>query len=378
MAQRASVFCQVHSNTAFGWRIARAFACARKPFPVAMIGRNHWVFRAYMMCLAPAYRDHDVETALLLSQQPATSAMLKAMLIAGLGERVSDHLDVVAQKTGIPRLTVEAYEVLLFNVLDRHQDGLYLSDVVYPNGRQVELEEDYFKNTPPADLILRAGYNYRDVDIVAHLCGVGDSSDAAELGARSDREAELERGIMGNALFMAKLGMLNQRNVGMQRALTLLAAKSSSRRNAMSDEIQASSESPEFAEGMAAELAAAIAAFPPLTEADRRDLQVVFRPGLKVYSDDEGNVSKYYHSSDCSQVATPVDPVEPAVSLMEWLPEPITAVWRNKDFDKPIVVVARMHAPGLPDHYLTDENSGVPASEVFVGSQTANAGRPPS
>jgi hypothetical protein len=148
-----------------------------------VLGRDHWLFRAYMMHLNPsAYHDPDVDAAYYLSQQATTSAKLKAMLIAGLSEPVDAHLDIVAEKTGISRRTVEAFEVLFFNVLDRHEDGLYLSEIVYPEGRQVEFAENYFESAPISDLLLRAAYNHRDVDLVAHLSGLDDASFVAALG----------------------------------------------------------------------------------------------------------------------------------------------------------------------------------------------------
>lgn len=65
--------------------------------------------------------------------------------------------------------------------------------------------------------------------------------------------------------------MLNQcSSVGTQRAVTLLAANSSARRNTMSDEMQTNSESSEFAEAVVPELVVAIAVAQPLTEADRQ------------------------------------------------------------------------------------------------------------
>ena len=53
---------------------------------------------------------------------------------------------------------------------------------------------------------------------------------------------------------------------------------------------------------------------------------------------------------------------------MEHFPEAISAIWRNQDFDKPVNLAARMAEPGLPDHYLTDDNTGVTASEVIFRS----------
>lgn len=39
-------------------------------------------------------------------------------------------------------------------------------------------------------------------------------------------------------------------------------------------------------------------------------------------------------------------------------------MWRNKDFGQPVLLIAGLSAPGLQDHYLTDEKSGLPVAEV--------------
>ncbi len=258
---------------------------------------------------------------------------------------------------------MEAFEILFFNVLDRHEDGLYLSHIVYPEGRLVEFDENYFANTPDCDLILRAGYNHRDVDLVAQLVGMGDSSYVTELGARRDHEAELERQFMGNALVMGQSGLLNQRSAGMQRAVALLAARRSSRSN----DAQRADSPASHDEG--AELAASLAALDPLTEAGRQDLQAIARPGRAYCSDENGNVFAVDDMDESEKPTKPVGPAEPTGPSMERFPEPIHAVWRNKDFDKPVFLVALMTEPGHPDHYLTDENSGVAVSEVFFDHQ---------
>lgn len=354
--QPASSFCQVHLNPASGWHIARAFARARVRFPETVIGRDHWLFRAYMMCLDPvAYHDNDVDGAYRLSQK-ATSATLKAMLIAGLGAPVDAHLDIVARKSGIARRTVEAFEILFFNVLDRHQDGLYLSNIVYPDGRLVEFDDDYFETTPIPDLILRAAYDHRDIDLVVRLAGMKDESCVKALVALRDPEAELGKQFMGNALLMAQSGLLNQRSVGLQRAMALLAA-SRSPRNQNQALLAESSE----AYDLAAELAATLAATPRITDADREEARAASRPGRMYWSDEAGNVFALDDSDESPNPPTSADPTHPVVRF----PEPISATWRNKDFDKPVILVARMIEPGLPDHYLTDDNSGIPASEVF-------------
>jgi hypothetical protein len=354
----AGAIVQIHSNPAFGWYIAKAFARARAMFPTTVIGRDRWLFQAYLMHLNPAASfDPSVLEAYHLSQQPI-SKTLKALLVAGLGKPVDTHLDIVAEKTGISRRTVEAFEVLFFNVLDRCEDGLYLSEIVYPEGHQVEFDEDYFESTPVEALLLRAAYNYRDIDLVSHLAGLDDASFVKELAALPDAEAKLQAQCIGNALFMSQLGMLNQRSAGMQRATQLLAAGRPPRNKANEADEQE-------AYDISGELAASLAAIPPITDADRQDVRAASRPGRSYWSDDTGMIypidppeeeSNSKHSVDC-----PADPVT-------WFPEPVHALWRNKDHDVPVILVARMSEAGLPDYYLTDKKTGIPASEVVFGN----------
>ncbi len=62
--------------------------------------------------------------------------------------------------------------------------------------------------------------------------------------------------------------------------------------------------------------------------------------------------------------SAPSTPFAPFVKF----PDPVSGIWRNKDSDNPVVIVARISEPGLPDHYLTAEGVGLPVSEVFFGN----------
>lgn len=45
-------------------------------------------------------------------------------------------------------------------------------------------------------------------------------------------------------------------------------------------------------------------------------------------------------------------------------PAPIPGIWKNKDHDKPTTFIGIMKQAGLEDHYMTEDGTGVPASEV--------------
>jgi hypothetical protein len=355
--EASCTFRQVYLTPAYGWEFARSCADARVKFPVTLTGRDHWLLRAYMMLLDSArYHDIDVETAFQILQQPVRSGTLKALLIAGLGKPIDAHLKLVAAKTGYPKRTVEAFEILFFNVLDRHEDGGYLSEITYPHCRIVELAEDYIETTPIADLILRAAYNLRDLELVLRLAGMTEEEYRKELTKLPDCEAKLQARIFGNALLIAKLGILNQPSAGLERATQLLASGRFRKGRPMEAESQ---KEPYDTSG---ELAAALAAIPPLTNAERREMHAAARPGRSYLHDDDGNIT----ACDYSDVVPPASQSanSPSNKIVRF-PEPITAVWRNKDYDAPVRLVARMSEPGLPDHYLTDTSVGIPASEVF-------------
>jgi hypothetical protein len=342
--------------------MANTYAQERKTFPLMVIGRDRWLFIAYMAILNPAlHSSRDVEDAREIRLSPSLSAKLNAMLMAGLGKPADEHLSLVAEKTAIPKPTVEAYEILFFNVLDRPRDSLYISHVVYPDSRVVELDEDYFDKTPIADLLLRAAFNHRDIDLVLRLTGMTDEACRQELATLGEQQKQLETSIMGNALLMSKMGLLNQRSAGLNRASTLLAASSASPTSVNPPE-------PEVPHDLAGELAAALASVPPLTPKDRADLRAAARPGSSYWQDEEGNIMPVdfaeFSPNPRPPASAPSTPFAPFVKF----PDPVSGIWRNKDSDNPVVIVARISEPGLPDHYLTAEGVGLPVSEVFFGN----------
>lgn len=237
-AQAAEAFISQYMRPAFGWYSARECATIHAPFPVAMVGRDSWVYRAYLMQLDPS-RFYDKTIAMAFSlhcQDPSTVKMcekLQAMLLTfnckdpspiKQHDAIVAHLAHVAQFFGMPYELVEAYEILFFNVLDRITDAIYIAHEVYPDTRIIEFDENYFSSSSLRDMVRRAGYNHRDKDLTAYLIGIGDRGYLADAAGREDREAELARHFMGNGLILARTNLLNHRSVGLSRTTTLMAA----------------------------------------------------------------------------------------------------------------------------------------------------------
>ncbi len=222
-------FLNSYCNVAFGWYIASQFANAIKGFPMAMLGRDHWVFKAFLMQLDPwTFYDKHVATAYHMAYTPAGSpdlgSNLKALILSVRDFDPIVHLRRVSKITGLPYRTVEAFEMLFFNVLDRRLDGFYIAAELYPKSRLVELAESYLADASIGDLLKRAGYNQRDLDMTSYLVGIGDKEYMAKLSASANSEAELNNQIMGNGLILARANLLNTRAVGLGRSQALMVA----------------------------------------------------------------------------------------------------------------------------------------------------------
>lgn len=215
----------------FGWYIADSFAQYGRRFPIPMLGRDAWVFRAYLMQVDP-WRNFDAHVAeafhfsKYLRGRPDLGATLRAALLSiSENDSAEEHLRKVSQRTGIPYKTVDAFEVLFYNILDRHADYCYIAADVYPNGRLVELDENYLKNSTTEDIIKRAGYNFTNLDMTAYLLGIGDRRYISRVAAATDVENELEKMIIGNGLIFSHTSLLNQRSVGLSRSQALIVAR---------------------------------------------------------------------------------------------------------------------------------------------------------
>jgi hypothetical protein len=218
-----------YGRLGFGWYIANQFARRGMGFPLAMLGRDSWVFKAYLMLVNPwRHFDKHVAEAFHIANfvkgRPDIGTGLRAMVCSATKDAPEVHLGKVAQATGINYHTIEAFESLFYNILDRRADFTYLSHEMYPDGRAVEFSDGYLSSATFGELMKRVGYNYKDLKLTTYMVGIGDHTYMAKLAATEGGEGELARHIAGNGLLLTKANLLNQRSIGMTRATTLLAA----------------------------------------------------------------------------------------------------------------------------------------------------------
>jgi hypothetical protein len=152
-------------DPAFQWNFAQAFVELNLPLPEVV--KEPYIKLAHAHGMKQSYSE-DIADGLVL-QHPSWKikrGFLRALLL--LKEL---NLNNTAQMTGIPILTLLAYEQLFWNVRDRLDDPLYMQTLCYPLTPQIEYQADHWKNADPCDLMLRAAFRH-DCEGVLEIFGI--------------------------------------------------------------------------------------------------------------------------------------------------------------------------------------------------------------
>lgn len=202
-------------DPAFGWNYATAWVSAG----VEMTDNVQELFlQAAYEFEARGVMNRDIYAALEITHPSRyhQRALLNSYLI------IEDlPLDKIVALTGLRMQTVHWYEQLFFNVRDRMNEPAYISHLIYPDTRQEELQDGYWKSVSAEQLILRAAYNFGE-DAVKYLIGLKiDFTNESAAAIAKVLEAEF----MINARMLTRLGALNQSNMpGLGRASGIIIA----------------------------------------------------------------------------------------------------------------------------------------------------------
>lgn len=190
-------------NLRIGWDFATTMNESGRPFPAVLHGDDLYVWRAYRFLQGG--EDPDVECAVSIETgaQPGRDT-IRALLVSEQG----GHGEVSGY-TNIRKGVVKAYEKLFFNVRDRLRDHMFMTSVVYPEGRLVEALEDYVENSGLSALLLRAGYS-KGVGHVLYASGLRNEHPYAAYNA-FDGAGELDKMFMQDGVFIGSMGFMNQR-----------------------------------------------------------------------------------------------------------------------------------------------------------------------
>lgn len=220
---QASVrFIIAYKDLSLGWKSAQLLSNSDISFPCFLQGDDLWLFKAYLYCIdSKKFFNRAVAEArgLASNHMSRDNETIRALLI-------SDDVNYkyIARRTSLNEDTVKAYERLFFNIVDRKQDYMFIKNVVYPDGRMVEMFDDYLKNEDLGKILMRTGYN-NGADHVLHFAGF-KSGLVHSLANGNDMPAQLESLFMANGYLLARNGWINQRAnaVGLHNARNILQA----------------------------------------------------------------------------------------------------------------------------------------------------------
>lgn len=192
-----------------GWVVVELLCAANMKFPIFPEGKINRLFQARLWKMWPdQYGDHpSIAPVRHAHSLHADGANLATRTILNAALMAKDAtIEKVAAALGLPEKTIEAYEALFFNVLDRRDDALYLRNIVYPESRLVELCDNYLEETSLDVLLLRIGYN-SGLEAVLYAAGLKDNP-TANMTA-TEAAAALEQAIMSTGCGLAGAGLLN-------------------------------------------------------------------------------------------------------------------------------------------------------------------------
>ena len=213
-------FLDAYKNLRFGWSCAWKMARYGLEFPGNLEEEDEWVWRAFLYNKSRKFWNPAIGHAYALTghKRAHERQIIDALILAPESTAKS-----VAKCVNLPVEVIEAYEKLFFNIFDRKQDELYISSIVYPKGRMVEMYDEYPRVEPMGAMLMRSGFNNGPAD-VCYLDGF--SSGLIHSLSSADIPAKLESIIMANGYVLARNGFLNQRRdaAGLRAAQTLMAA----------------------------------------------------------------------------------------------------------------------------------------------------------
>ncbi|MCW4026199.1 MAG: hypothetical protein NWE76_01785, partial [Candidatus Bathyarchaeota archaeon] len=146
-----------YAETNFAWKFIKALIHNHIPLPPPVDIDDEWLIRTYRFETDPTYKDEAIRGAHMLNKRSMemTKYALKGMIMSP----DNNSTEEIESKINISADVITAFEKIFFNVRDRRDEILFVSQVVYPEGRIVECIDDYIRRESLGNLIMRAGYN---------------------------------------------------------------------------------------------------------------------------------------------------------------------------------------------------------------------------
>lgn len=209
-------FAAIYNALDFGWRYVKALIEADSPLPYDLEPAEEALYRCYVF-ESGIGDDPDLVYAIALAQE---HNYYQASVIQGLLLVPGATWRSVARHVRLPVDVIMLYEQLFFNVLDRKNERLFISKLVFPQGRIGALANEVDR-LDVRMVLRRAGYENGAEDV---LWAAGITRGFPQGAMDASRCAkELEEYILKTTLFMAKNGFLYDREK-MRDGISLIMA----------------------------------------------------------------------------------------------------------------------------------------------------------
>ena len=188
------------NDASFGWKFINSFLDLGRPVPADVY--ESVLLRPYCYVRYESY-DRDARMAFEIENiaNRTKRALLRCMLL------VSEMpYRTIAESLQLTVETVKIYENLFWNIRDRLPDPAYLTQLIFPDTRKVELMPNYLIEEDPQNLVLRITIQH-GLKVMEELLGIRNP--ISEFDSQSQAKS-YEAQIMSAGNFVAKIGFLHQ------------------------------------------------------------------------------------------------------------------------------------------------------------------------
>lgn len=189
----------------FGWKYIQEVLRSGIKFPPILTGPDLWLWRTYIM-IKTSRKDGNILAALQLAGIHNSLDESKKTIVDALLVAPGMTVDKCARSVSMSTAAVQAYEKLFFDIRDRKVDNTFLTTMLYPQTRMIEMRDDYSECVSLRDLMLRTGYK-RGEEYVKFFAGMTD--DLMTSFASGQAATQFESMVMAMGLIMTDVGMMN-------------------------------------------------------------------------------------------------------------------------------------------------------------------------
>lgn len=208
-------FLCAYKDLSFGYHCIKAFVKDGIRLPATIVEKP--LYDAYMFEQYGLQNDNVVfAISLTHPSNRSLEESIKAFLLT------DSSLEEIANLTGLSVDVLDYYEKLFFNIRDRRNEALFIANIVYPDSRFVELNDNYLRNEDSGRLLIRAAYNNGLAD-AAYFSGLKSESLMNSGASAITMATKLESLIMTNGYFLAR-NFVNTKSAGIAQARNILIA----------------------------------------------------------------------------------------------------------------------------------------------------------